>query len=243
MDASAEGPSEDTLDPRCRGSDDSPVTLVGVRGSRESFSDPDDGMGPTVSGIADRIELGMLREGVPLQLGRVAVAYPASSMRYRASRCAGVVSLGELLEHVLLQQPAVRFVLIGLSQGADVVRSAFSSGSLSEGSARRIAALILLGDPGRDPRLGEPFQHGTGDATPGLLAGTAPPLPRTLWSRAWAYCLEGDRVCAARIGRIGAIASGSHTRYGHNAESVQDRAAAFAIERLLERTHRRVEAG
>lgn len=192
-------------------------------------------MGPTVSGIADRVELGLLRADLPLLVERIGLPYPARSVRYRASREEGIRALGRLMEDLVEREPDVRLVVIGLSQGADVVRSACSQGTMPPTVEPRISALVLLGDPGRDPRLAETYQHGTSDATPGLLAMGASPLPRSLWSRAWGHCLEGDRVCAARLGRLGAAISGSHTRYGENADDVLDRAAAFVVDRLLDR--------
>jgi hypothetical protein len=96
----------------------------------------------------------------------------------------------------------------------------------------RIAAAVLLGDPTRDPSAPEPFQRGTSDPHGGILAGKRVPLAPELWPRTWAYCLSGDQVSASHRGRFGALWSGTHTNYEHNAEEVQDAAAAFVIDHL-----------
>jgi hypothetical protein len=203
------------------------VILVGVRGSRESFSLPTDGMGSTISGIADRIELRLAR--MQVHPARVGVRYPASSLRYRSSRDAGVRSLALTFGSDLAGRPGTRFVLIGLSQGADVVRAALQPGVLSPAMLRDLVAVVLLGDPGRDPQRDGAFQRGTADPAPGLLAQNAPPIPSGLWSRTWSYCLAGDHVAASRRGSLGVLFSGTHTHYERNAERVQDLAAEFAL--------------
>jgi hypothetical protein len=203
------------------------VILVGVRGSRESSSSPRDGMGSTLSGVADRIERRLARMQVRPE--RVGVRYPASSLRYRSSRDAGVRSLAGTLRSALAGRPGTRFVLLGLSQGADVVRAALQPGVLSPDMLRDLVAVVLLGDPGRDPRRDGAFQRGTPESAPGLLAKSAPPIPSGLWSRTWSYCLAGDHIAASRRGTLGVLFSGTHTHYERNAERVQDLAAEFAL--------------
>jgi hypothetical protein len=206
------------------------VSLVGVRGSRERFSPATDGMGPTISSIVDRIERGLVH--MPVHPERIGVRYPAASLRYRSSRERGITTLAVTLRSAMEGDPRSLFVLLGLSQGADIIRATLQPGVLSPDVLRRCVAIVLLGDPGRDPQRDEPFLRGTREPARGLLARKVPPIPRQLWPRTWSYCLTGDQVGASRRGTLGVLFSGSHTHYERNAERVQDLAAEFVLGRL-----------
>jgi hypothetical protein len=191
-------------------------------------------MGPTVSGVVDRVEVELRALRPTWRTTRLGVAYPASSWTYFYSRNLGGRRLARLLASHSAVCPFQRFVLIGLSQGADVVRRALSSAELPEALLARIAALVLLGDPTRDPATGS-WHYGTKDATPGLLARFASPIPSSLETHTWSFCLDGDEVAANHRGFMGALRSGSHTLYEHNRDHAQDRAAAFIVSQLLDR--------
>jgi hypothetical protein len=138
-----------------------------------------------------------------------------------------------LLSSQAHEYPQKRFVLIGLSQGADVVRRGVGRPPLAEGLLARIAAVVLLGDPTRDPTAGPSWHHGTDDPHAGLLARFASAVPSSLEARTWSFCLDGDEVAANHRGFMGALRSGSHTLYEQNRDKNQDRAAAFIVNQLL----------
>src|ERR1700688_769717 len=209
------------------------VTLIGVRGAAERFDSVHSGMGPTVSGVVDRVEAELRARCPTWRLTRLGLPYPASSWFYWFSRRQGGRSLAHLLSSQAYECPDQRFVLIGLSQGADVVRRGIGHPPLAEGLLTRVAAVVLLGDPTRDPTTGPSWHHGTDDPHPGLLAHFASAVPSSLEARTWSFCLDGDEVAANHRGFMGALRSGSHTQYEENRDKNQDRAAAFIVDQLL----------
>jgi cutinase len=208
------------------------VTAIGVRGTFERWSAPHSGMGTTVSAVVDRLQQYLRVRRPDVQLKRIAVEYPASLWRYPRSRNVGAERAVHLLSEEAAHAPQQRFVLIGLSQGADVVRRALGSDHLGETTAERIAAVILLGDPTRDPRRDNCIHEGPVDR-PGLLARFATPVPTQFAGRVWSYCLEGDEVACNHRGWVGAILSGTHTHYEYNGEGVLDVAGRFATDLLV----------
>lgn len=114
------------------------VTLIGVRGTFEPFEDATWGMGPTVAAIAAEVSLTLPAQAPASSVEPIGLPYPASSLRYRHRSGVGV---GRLVR--TLGAPAngsSLFVLIGLSQGADVVRHALGSGLVPEDAVARIVA-------------------------------------------------------------------------------------------------------
>lgn len=207
------------------------VTVVGARGSLEPFARSDDGMGPTVAGVVTRLVSQLVAHRTRFVLERVGLAYSANPWRYARSRNQGAERLARLMAEEVAHDPDRRFVLIGLSQGADVVRRALANRPIT---ADAIAAVVLLGDPTRDPVADRGWTHGTDDRRPGLLARFATPLPPQLHDRTWAYCLEGDRLAANHAGPLAIWRSGTHTHYQANPDLVLDRAATFIVEQLLD---------
>jgi len=209
------------------------VVIYGVRGALEPFDDACEGMGPTLFGVAERttslLAAGPVTAGgSPPRVELVGVAYPANAWLYYWSRRVGTRNLTELLTDDVARCNEQRTVLIGLSQGADVIRRALSA--LSADIATRIAAVVLLGDPTRHPK--DSWTHGTTDSHPGIAVRYAAPMPEELTDRTWGYALDGDEIAANHNGLRGLIRSGTHTLYEHNQDGVQDHAAAFIVERL-----------
>jgi len=205
------------------------VVFFGARGTFEPFVVAQAGLGPTVFGVAERTRalLGAHRSMIRIEVR--GVEYPATAWKYRRSCATGAASLNGCLTHAALHFPWQRFVLVGLSQGADVVRRALAS--TPEDIYCKVAAVVLLGDPTR--KRSDPWDHGAKDAHAGILARRACEVSPGLYQKTWGYALEGDEVAANHHRVRGLFLSGSHTSYVHNRDGVQDRAAAFIVDRLL----------
>jgi len=204
------------------------VVVYGVRGAFEPFDDAYCGMGPTLYGVARRTTSLLTAGGSPLRVDLVGVPYPANTWLYYWSRHVGVRNVTELLREDVSRCTEQFIVLIGLSQGAEVIRRALAA--LTGDIAKRVVAIVLLGDPTRHPS--DPWTHGTTDPHPGVAARYAAPIPEELRSCTWGYALEGDEIAANHAGLRGLFQSGTHTLYERNHEGVQDQAATFILERL-----------
>jgi hypothetical protein len=96
--------------------------------------------------------------------------------------------------------PHVKLVLIGLSQGAQVITTALAQARKPGPVTRRISAILLYGNPIRLRNL--PYDVGT-NAHDGILAdgglqpgGISERLPNFLWPVTRSYCLNHDPICA-----------------------------------------------
>jgi len=203
------------------------VRIVGVRGTFEDFEDTHLGMGPVVGSMALALAE-RVRTEIGAQVQLIGVPYPARAIPYRRSRRKGVESLIAILTDPRSVQ--VRTILIGLSQGADVIRHALASFDASPVATQTVEAVILLGDPGR--KCHEKYQKGTNDSASGILAAEAPDLPPDIGARTWSYCLEGDEICANHHRALALIRSGTHTEYGFQQWGIQEMGVRFAFNRL-----------
>jgi hypothetical protein len=204
------------------------VVIYGVRGAFEPFDDAYGGMGSTLLGIAERTDSRLASGESPMRVELVGVAYPANAWLYFWSRHVGVRNLIGLLTEDRVHHPDRLVVLIGLSQGADVIRRTLAA--LPSDIAGGIAAIVLLGDPTRHPS--DLWTHGTIDSHSGVAVRYAAPIPEELVSSTWGYALDGDEIAATHIGLRGLVQSGTHTLYEHNHEGVQDQAASFITGKL-----------
>ncbi|MCU1454602.1 MAG: hypothetical protein JWN46_2748 [Acidimicrobiales bacterium] len=184
-------------------------------------------MGPTVAAVAERIAEGLAGGWDLAPLG---LEYPANPFSYRRSCRAGADALATTLGRLAAHDPARRLVIIGLSQGADVVRRTLADPALVPDAARLLSAVVLLGDPTRRP--GDPGQRGSRDPRPGILAHRATPVPATFHDRLWSYTLAGDAISAHRRGPAALVFSGSHTHYVRDRDGVLGLAAAFVVDQL-----------
>jgi hypothetical protein len=204
------------------------VVVYGARGAFEPFDEASCGVGPTLYGVVRRMTSRLTARGSPLRVDVVGIPYPANTFLYHWSRRVGVRNLTELLIEDVTRCSEQLIVLMGLSQGAEVIRRALAP--LPPDVAKVIAAIVLLGDPTR--RLCDPWTHGTTDPRSGIAARHAAPIPEDLSVRTWGYALEGDEIAANHTGIQGLLQSGTHTLYEQNHEGVQDQAASFISERL-----------
>jgi len=161
----------------------------------------------TTEGQGGGIVAGPLASALQRQLPRTVrthdLVYPAS-FAYRASKRQGVTALRARLAQTSAACPDTEFVLIGYSQGADVIGDTLASGSVP--AADRIGVVALFGDPAFNSR--EPFVTGS------FRAGVNGVLPRATGAlgeftdRVISFCNRDDNVCQRGATGIG------HFRYG-----------------------------
>jgi cutinase len=158
--------------------------------------------GPLAAALRDRLGPGVRTHDL---------VYPAT-FAYARSKQAGVAALRARLSQTSAACPGTRFVLIGYSQGADVIGDTLASGDVPAGD--RVGAVALFGDPGFTSR--EPFA--TGSFRPGVDGVLARPAGALdgFADRTISYCDRDDDVC-----QRGATGRG-HFGYG------ADRPAAVA---------------
>jgi cutinase len=158
---------------------------------------------------------------------------PPAEIDLGESPSIGVTNLVTELNESAVRHPGRCFVLLGYSQGAQVVGDALmppsqricgqEAGELSTAASDRIVAVLLFGDPRFTN--GEPFNAGTFDPDrEGLSPRPAGALDRYA-DRLRNYCARDDVTCQGRGGSLQA-----HTTYFSNTMPAQ--AAAFASQRL-----------
>jgi len=130
--------------------------------------------------------------------------------------------------------PHVALILLGLSQGAQLITTALAQGNAPTPVTGRIKAVLLYGNPVRQP--GRTFDVGDND-TKGVLSapdqqpgGLAPDLPPFLWSAARSYCLPHDPICAFNAADL-AIHQDIHSGYATSLYAIDG--AVFAANRIL----------
>jgi alpha-tubulin suppressor-like RCC1 family protein len=194
------------------------VFAVGVAGTAEPGA-PDGSMGRVSSNVLANMAAA-LPPAVSSHVKAVGLPYPAidiipgvtlpliGGMSYLDSRDLGISNLIALLYSHANACPDQRFVLVGYSQGADVVATALASLDSQLNVARHvethIAGVALFGDPRFDP-----FDDADGGSYSKSLSGiwnTFPTLPElnragtrpaltTYAGRLRTYCNQGDPIC------------------------------------------------
>ncbi len=182
------------------------VFVVGVRGSGQS------GYGQQVSGAIDVIVEQIVSSGrtvtdVPLEYPAISVSDSFGLVLingdYDRSVERGVQELRSVLAQESVRCGASSIVLVGYSQGAQVIKEAVA-GSVPD---VRIGALVLLADPTRDPsqpgvtRIGAPSTARGGSFGPLGLPEHLRPLTIDV-------CVLGDVVCESGRLVIGAHVNG-----------------------------------
>ena len=169
------------------------VQIIGVRGSGQVA------YGPQVAGVVDALIDGA--SAIGLEALSEAIEYPAISVteslglvlingEYDRSVAEGASAVRSAWLDIADRCPRTDVALVGYSQGAQVIKTAL------EGTMPRfrIAAVVLLADPTRDPsqpgvtRLGDPAVRAEG-----AFGGIA--LPDHLRAVTVDVCAPGDGVC------------------------------------------------
>ena len=222
-------PQVDPAEARCAG-----IQVIGVRGSTE----PQNGS-RLLKPIGDA-----LAAAFPGQVSYTELDYPATIRHFVPpadidlgdSPSIGVTRLVNLLNAAARRHPDRCFILLGYSQGAQVVGDALvppslrvcgrEAGEISWAASARIGAIMLFGDPRFT--AGEPFNAGTFDpGREGLYPRPAGALDRYA-NRLQNYCARDDVTCQGKGGTLQA-----HTSYFRN--SMPTEAVAFAIHRVTGR--------
>jgi hypothetical protein len=108
------------------------------------------------------------------------VDYPASFAK--DSKAKGAADVVKHLTEASKACPQQNYVLIGYSQGADVMHQAASQ--ISPDLYQRIVALVMFGDPGnKGPNAKSP------------MGGSVPKFPALLAEKVKENCAKGDPVC------------------------------------------------
>jgi hypothetical protein len=138
-------------------------------------------------------------------VSREAVSYPATLTNYTSSESQGVTNAEQELTTAVQKCPSQKQVLLGYSQGAEVVMDVVAGNGETGGTVRavstsissHIAAIANFGDPGHV--TGQPWDVGTATAN-GLFPRSS--AQRSLLSafgssKISAWCDSGDPYCAS----------------------------------------------
>ena len=170
------------------------VHLIGARGSGQP-----EGFGPQAGPVVDTIEASLQARGLSVEAAPL--DYPAISVSdsfglvlltgdYARSVRAGVIELIAEMTRVARECPQSDLVLVGYSQGAQVIKVALEDLP----PVHRVSGVVLLADPTRDrsqlgiARLGDPAVERSGSF--GAVA-----LPDHFRSVTVDFCADGDGVC------------------------------------------------
>jgi hypothetical protein len=180
------------------------VEAIGIRGTTE----PQGGgivAGPLASALQDQLDQ---------TVKTLNLVYPAS-FDYQRSKAQGVTALRAELSKTSSACPDTRFVLIGYSQGADVIGDTLQSGNVP--AADQIGAVAMFGDPAFNSK--EDFVTGS------FRTGTNGVFPRKTGAldefadRIVSFCNVDDTFC-----QRGATGTG-HFRYGLDRQEAVDAVA------------------
>ncbi|KAI0428546.1 carbohydrate esterase family 5 protein [Xylaria sp. FL1042] len=186
-----------------------------VFGARETTAPPGFGTAATVVNLIQRAYPTASTESI---------IYPAAGGNmYGMSVAAGVRAVAAQTNSYFQKCPNTTIVVVGYSQGAQIVDDAFCGGpdgfslnttreSVSAGVSRMVAAVILMGNPRNIPgRLGNVGNATTGGFAARPLGYQCPAFGDVIRS----YCDEADPFCAK--GNSSATHQGYGTLYGQDA--------------------------
>lgn len=191
------------------------VVLVGVRGQSQS-SAAHLGLGTEVYRIAvdlaNRVER---RTGDSVRLESIDYdsAAPPDADAYDRAVEGGVVTLRDRLATLADRCPGSDLVVLGFSEGANVVHSALASPTaLGSPTAARVRAVGLVADPRRAPAGDvEQVTFGTHAVHPGRLGPGLPLGP--ISARSISFCNAGDNVCNRDPGDLATTSNAIHSSF------------------------------
>ena len=164
------------------------ILVVGARGTTE-----EPGYGATVGPVVDRL----MSKFNPYLAGAVPLDYPARAFDYAGSVREGVANLTRYINDVRSSCPAMKFILVGHSQGAHVVADTVAASDFG-GS---IVGVGMTGDPMFKPnRPGTiSVERDTGRSvdtqTNGGVFGHRADYPEWVQPKIRSLCLMTDSIC------------------------------------------------
>jgi acetylxylan esterase len=183
-------------------SSNSPCATVDIIVARASTEKQGTGV---IGALAEEIQ-----KGVKATVGIRAVVYPAALTPYEPSVTAGDKAIKAELEEEVTKCPGQKIVLLGYSQGAQIVGDALGGGGgnakdLGEGdgpetppaaafATEKVVGVIQYGDPRRIP--GQSFDVGTDTKAEGIFPRLKNQLLTAFAPLIQSYCDNGDPFCA-----------------------------------------------
>jgi acetylxylan esterase len=184
-------------------SSNSPCATVNLIVARASTEAPGDG---AIGALAEEIQ-----KGVKATVSQQAVNYPAALTPYEPSVTAGDKAIKQQLEEEVSKCPSQKIVLLGYSQGAQIVGDALGGGGgnplylglVGDGPATPPAAasatshvigVIQYGDPRHLPN--QSYDAGTDKGATGIFPRLSSQSISAFASDIQSYCDNGDPFCA-----------------------------------------------
>jgi len=154
----------------------------------------------------------------------IAVVYPADLVPYESSEEAGVTNMTQEITSYVQQCPNSKIVLLGYSQGGQIVGDILGGGSYSSTPplpyatySKNIVAAVQFGDPAFV--VGKPYDKGT--ATKSGLFARSDTTALDQWSNVLAsFCMDHDLFCAS---------GDSVSVHTSEVQTNQNAAAAFVV--------------
>ena len=183
-------------------SSNSPCATVNIIVARASTEAPGDGV---IGALAEEIQ-----KGVKATVSQQAVVYPAALTPYEPSDTKGDEAIKAELEEEVSKCPGQKILLLGYSQGAQIVGDALGGGGgnakdLGQGDGKetppaaksateKVVGVIQYGDPRRIP--GQSFDVGTDPGAEGIFPRLKNQLLTAFAGDIQSYCDTGDPFCA-----------------------------------------------
>lgn len=202
----------------------SPCAAVHVLAARASTEPPGAGI---IGSLVSQIQ-----GAVSATVSTSSVDYPALLFPYDFSTTQGDAAIAQELTAQVRQCPDQQIVLVGYSQGAQLVGDVLAGGGgavglgpatpgVSSSISSHVVAVIQMGDPRHMPNL--PFDRGTAPGATGLFPRAANQSLAPFGDLIQSYCDIGDPFCA------GGANLGAHLDY---TTRYDDDATAFVLGRL-----------
>jgi Cutinase/PKD domain/Fibronectin type III domain/RTX calcium-binding nonapeptide repeat (4 copies)/von Willebrand factor type A domain len=176
------------------------VRIVGVRGSGESYDASDFGMGKLLGPVYKMLlarapaTTSISAYGIPYQAVAIADWRNINPVRYRNSVQDGRDKLDAYLREIASSCPDQKIVLLGYSQGAQVIGSTLANNRVPASVTSKIAAITFFGDPKFDSRAS--YARGSFQPkTNGILLARPLSELAPLADRMRSYCRGLDIVC------------------------------------------------
>ena len=183
-------------------SSNSPCPTVNIIVARASTEAQGDGV---IGALAEEIQ-----KGVKATVSQQAVVYPAALTPYEPSVTAGDTAIKKQLEEEVSNCPGQKIVLLGYSQGAQIVGDVLGGGGgnakvdgagdgpatppASSAATSKVIGVIQYGDPRRIP--GQSFDVGSDKGAEGIFPRLKTQLLTPFAEDIQSYCDTGDPFCA-----------------------------------------------